>query len=101
MNPGTMTNHSMTAEGFLRGAFVSVEVNKTFTHATVVLNDNSKLLFCHRVGERWAKADAGQPEIAQSLAHDLLARIAMFTLNRKHLDVEFTNGGRWEVRFKS
>jgi hypothetical protein len=90
----------MTAEELLRAAFVSVEVNETFTHATVSLNDNSKLRFCHRVGERWVKAEAGQEEATPALAQNLLARIAMFRLNRKHLDMQFDDGSRWEVRFR-
>jgi hypothetical protein len=91
----------MTADELLRRVFVSVEVNETFTHATVSLNDNSQLLFCHRVGERWVKAEAGQGKIAPGLAQDLLARIAMFRLNHKHLDMQFDDGSRWEVRFRS
>jgi hypothetical protein len=30
----------------------------------------------------------------------LLGRIAMFRLNGKHLDIQFTDGSRWEARFK-
>jgi hypothetical protein len=97
----TAADHSMTAEEMLRAAFVSVEVNEVFTHATVSMIDNSKLLFCHGVGERWVKATAaGQAGIAPALASDLLPRIAMFRLDRKHLDVQFNDGSRFEVRFK-
>jgi hypothetical protein len=91
----------MTAEELLRGAFISIDVNESFSHATVSLNDNSKLVFCHRVGERWVSATASGPcEIGATLASDLLGRIASFRLNGKHLDVRFNDDGRWEVRFK-
>ena len=90
----------MTQEAFLRSAFVSLEVNGDFSEAVLVLRDGSRLCFCHRVGERWAKA-AG-PEGSASgaaLAEEVLASVALFRLNPKHLDVQFGDGSRWEARF--
>jgi hypothetical protein len=85
----------MTNEAFLRDALASMEVNDTFTEAVLVLRDGSRLSFCHRVGERWARADS-----AGSLAADVLALIALFRLNGKHLDVQLRDGSRWEARFR-
>ena len=88
----------MTSEELLRGSFVTLEVNDDFTEARVTLRDYSGLYFCHRVGERWARAvlpDSTRP----ALAGELLARITRFRLNGKHLDVQFQDGSRWEARF--
>ena len=91
----------MTAEEFMRSSFVSVEVNEAFNESRVRLRDRSSLHFCHRVDERWARAEFEEgAEAGSSLAEDALARIAMFRLNAKHLDVRFKDGSRWEVRFK-
>jgi hypothetical protein len=85
----------MTGEELLRSCFVSVEVNKDFTEAVLVMRDRSRLCFCHRVGERWAKAvDAGE-------AGQVLSLIAQFRLNTRHLDVQFQDGSRWEARFNA
>jgi hypothetical protein len=82
----------MTNEAFLRRALASVEVNDTFSEAAVVMTDRSRLCFCHRVGERWASAEGA------GLAEEVLAMIATFRLNGKHLDVQFRDGSRWEAR---
>ncbi|HKI35214.1 MAG TPA: hypothetical protein VKA46_25375 [Gemmataceae bacterium] len=84
----------MTNEAFLRRALVSVEVNDTFSEAVVVMGDGSRLRFRHRVGERWAKAEGA------GLAGEVLALMALFRLNGKHLDVRFQDGSRWEARFR-
>lgn len=90
----------MTDEAFLRGALASVEVNDTFSEAIVTMMDGSRLCFCHRVGQRWAKAEAaGGKESQASLAGQALARIALFRLNAKHLDIQFADGSRWEAAF--
>ena len=61
------------------------------------LQDNSRLCFCHRVGERWAKAvGPGQREDETGLAGELLSAMTMFRLNAKHLDIEFEDGSRWD-----
>jgi hypothetical protein len=91
----------MTNDEFLRAALASVEVNDSFTEAVVTMKDQSRLCFCHRVGERWARADGpekgndGQP----ILAGQILPLIALFRLNAKHLDVQLNDGSRWEAVF--
>jgi hypothetical protein len=85
----------MTNEGFLRRALSSLEVNEAFSDAVVHMTDGSRLRFRHRVSERWAKADGA------GLAEDVLATIAQFRLNGKHLDVQFQDGSRWEARFRA
>jgi hypothetical protein len=91
----------MTAEEVLRGSFASLEVNGDFTEAVLAMRDRTRLCFCHRVGERWAKAvgaaDAGEDA---GLAGQVLPLIALFRLNAKHLDVQFNDGSRWEARFR-
>ena len=74
-----------------------VEFNQEFTEAVLQLSDNSRLCFCHRVGERWAKAvgPAGNEQEA-GVAGEMLSAIRMFRLNRKHLDIQFEDGTRWD-----
>jgi hypothetical protein len=91
----------MTHEEFLRRSFVSLEVNEAFSEAVLRMRDDSRLHFCHRVDERWAKAVASdQPESGTALAGTVLATVARFRLNAKHLDVQFADGSRWEARFE-
>lgn len=87
----------MTTEQSLRDALGAVQVNDSFTEAVLHLGDESRLCFCHRVGERWAKA-VGPPqrEGEPGLAGEFLAAITMFRLNAKHLDIEFQDGSRWD-----
>jgi hypothetical protein len=85
----------MTNEAFLCEALVSLKVNETHTEAVLVLTDGSRLFFCHRVDERWAKADGA------GLAGEVLSMIGLFRLNGKHLDVQFNDGSRWEARFRA
>jgi hypothetical protein len=80
----------------LRNALVTVAVNETFSEAVLGFRDQSQLCFCHRVGERWAKAIP--PDIG--LATDLLAAISTFRLNAKHLDIQFSDGSRWDERLQ-
>jgi len=63
----------------------------------VALRDGSRLYFRHSVGERTAQAvgRAGD-EKNHGQAGVLLAAIQMFRLNKKHLDITFTDGSRWE-----
>jgi hypothetical protein len=84
----------MTNEASLRGGMSSLEVNDSFTESVIVMTDGSRLCFCHRVGQRWAKAEGG------GLAEEVLATIGLFRLNGKHLDVQFQDGSRWEARFR-
>jgi hypothetical protein len=86
----------MTSEEEFRRAFASLEVNEDFTEAVVGMRDGSQLCFCHRVGERWVKVVC---EGEVNTAGQLLPLIGMFRLNRKHLDIQFQDGGRWEARF--
>ena len=82
----------MTTEELLRGAFVGLEVNDDFSEAVLCLADGGRLRFCHRVGERWAKAEG-------PVAEQVLAAVVGFRLNGKHLDIRFTDGSRWEAWF--
>jgi hypothetical protein len=86
----------MTSAQNLQSALVTVEANSTFSEAVMRFRDGSRLCFCHRVGERWAKAVGPEPrESAAGLAGELLAAITRFRLNAKHLDVQFQDGSRW------
>ena len=84
----------------LRLAFRSLEVNDDFSEAVLILDDGSRLHFCHRVGKRTATA-AGAGEIVgdATLAGLALSTVAQFRLNAKHLDVQFSDGSRWETLF--
>ena len=86
----------MTADELFRESFVLLEVNDEFTEAVVGMRDGSRLCFCHRVGERWARA-VGDHEAA--LSGRVLPLIARFRLNPRHLDVHFHDGSRWEALF--
>jgi hypothetical protein len=92
----------MSGEELLRTSFAAVEVNSDFSEAVVTMRDGSRLCFCHRVGERWAKA-VGPPEAesAPGFAGAALSQMTLFRLNAKHLDVQLADGSRWEVRFRS
>ena len=87
----------MTCAETLRTALLRVEVNEPFTEAILEFRDNSRLCFCHRVGERWAKAvgPAAREEDA-GLAAELLSAMKMFRLNAKHLDIQFSDDSRWD-----
>ena len=90
----------MTDADQLRQAFVEVEVNADFSEAMLRLHDESRLHFCHRVGERWAKALPATERVPSAgLAELVVARIAGFRLNAKHLDIQFADGSRWEIAF--
>jgi len=92
----------MTTEGLLRDSFASLEVDASFTEAVLLMRDGSRLYFCHRVGERWAKAvDAGGDGTDASLAGRVLALISLFRLNGKHLDIRFDDGSHWEAPFRA
>jgi hypothetical protein len=92
----------MTDADFLRSSFKSLEVNAECTEAVLVLTDASRLGFRHTVGERRAEATGTGPARADgTLAGKVLERIAQFRLNRKHLDVQFADGSRWEALFAS
>ena len=77
----------------LRGVFVALEVNADCTEAELRLRDDSRLQFRHRVGQRQAEA------VGAAAAQDVLARIAGFRLNRRHLEIAFADGSTWEARF--
>ena len=87
----------MTSEEKLRSALLTVEVNGAFTEAVMQLDDGSRLCFCHRVGERWAKAVGREErELEAGLAEEFLSALTMFRLNAKHLDLQFADGSRWD-----
>jgi hypothetical protein len=87
-------------EEFLRNAFVSVEVNADFSQAVLTMADGSRLQFQHQVGQRRALAVGPGTAVEDlGLSGHILNTIAMFRLNGKHLDVQFTDGTRWEARF--
>jgi hypothetical protein len=88
---------SMTREETLRRELLAVEANENFTEAIMLFNDNSRLCFCHRVRERWAKAIGPEHrEEEAGLAGELLSAMTMFRLNAKHLDIQFEDGSRWD-----
>lgn len=87
----------MTSQEILRTALLTVEANEQFSEAVLRFRDGSRLCFCHRVGERWAKSvGPEQCEDAADLAGELLAAMTKFRLNAKHLDIEFKDGSRWD-----
>jgi hypothetical protein len=87
----------MTREETLRSALLTVEADGAFTEAVVQFSDGSRLYFCHRVGERWAKAvGPEQREAEAGVAGELLSAMTMFRLNAKHLDIQFSDGSRWD-----
>lgn len=90
----------MSKEEVLRDSFVSIKTDARFTEAVVTLRDESLLYFCHRVGERWAKAV--RPEGNEGgCSQELLDAIRMFRLNSKHLEILFNDGSCWEWRPES
>jgi hypothetical protein len=90
----------MSGEEALRAALRSLEVNDDFTEAILLLRDGSQLRFCHRVGERWAKAVAAAETGGDAgVAERVLSHISLFRLNGKHLDILFRDGSRWEAAF--
>jgi hypothetical protein len=89
----------MTCAETLQAALVAVEANPQFTEAVMRLRDGSSLCFCHRVGERWAKAvGPSQSENEAGIAAELLSGMTMFRLNAKHLDIQFADESRWDER---
>jgi hypothetical protein len=91
---------AMSDDALLRSSLTSVEVNDTFTEAVIRMKDRSRLLFRHRVGERWAKAEGAEgTESDACLAGQVLAHVVLFRLNAKHLDIQFKDGSRWEAQF--
>ena len=93
---------TLTRAQTLQSLLVSVAADASFSEAVLCLRDGSRLCFCHRVGERWAKAvGPEQRENDPGLAGALLAAITMFRLNAKHLDIQFTDGSRWDEKLQS
>lgn len=90
----------MLSSELLRTSLVTVGVDGRFTQALMQFCDGSRLAFCHRVGERWAKAigpsSHQEQEEETSIAGRLLAAITIFRLNAKHLDIQFQDGSRWD-----
>ena len=89
----------MTRADTLRMVLVTVEANEQFTEAVMQFRDGSRLCFCHRVGERWAKAvGPSQREDEAGLAAELLSDMTMFRLNARHLDIQFADDSRWDEK---
>ena len=87
----------MTSAKTLRSHLLTAEANENFTEAVMLFHDNSRLCFCHRVGERWAKAiGPAHREEEGGLAGELLSVMTMFRLNAKHLDIQFEDESRWD-----
>ncbi len=94
-----MTDATPNRAEILRQALDRAQANAEFSEAVLSLHDGSQLCFCHRVGERWAKAVGPEGrETEPGLAGELLAGITMFRLNAKHLDIQFDDGSRWDER---
>jgi hypothetical protein len=94
-----MTDATPNRATILRQALDRAEANSEFSEAALTLRDGTRLCFCHRVGERWAKAVGPEGrETEPGLAGELLTGMAMFRLNAKHLDIQFDDGSRWEER---
>ncbi len=91
----------MTTAEQLTSTLVTAETNDDFSEAVLTLRDGARLCFCHRVGERWAKSvgPVGREHDA-GLAEAFLAAITQFRLNAKHLDIQFTDGSRWDERLQ-
>jgi hypothetical protein len=90
----------MTHEENLQHSLRSLQTDGVFSEAVAELGDGSRLCFCHRVGERWAKAvGPASREEDGGLASELLAAMTMFRLNAKHLEIHFDDGSRWENVF--
>ncbi len=95
-----MEHRPVSKEEVLRDSFVSIKTDARFTEAVVTLRDESLLCFCHRVGERWAKAV--RPEGNEGgCSQELLDAIRMFRLNAKLLEILFNDGSCWEWRPES
>jgi hypothetical protein len=87
----------MTSAQTLSEHLAHAEVNGDHTEAVLHLGDGSRLCFCHRVGERWAKAfGPNGAETSPGVAFELLDSIQLFRLNKKHLDILFQDASRWE-----
>ena len=84
-----------TTMDVLQDLFVSIKTEVRFTEAAVTLRDESVLYFCHRVGERWAKA-VGPEGKEVGCSHKLLDAMRMFRLNAKHLEIVLDDGSCWE-----
>lgn len=87
----------MATTELLQESIRTVEVNADFTEAVLRLKDDSRLCFCHRVDERWGKAVGPEGrETEGGEAEEILLAITTFRLNRKHLDIQFNDGSRWD-----
>jgi hypothetical protein len=89
----------VTQADYLRQSFAAIRVNADFTEALLTTQDGSRLFFRHRVDERSAHVKGNQAPGAENQAERVLASLARFRLNAKHLDLSFQDGSRWEVAF--
>ncbi|MBE7465099.1 MAG: hypothetical protein HS116_16600 [Planctomycetes bacterium] len=89
----------LSAAEHLRLAFAEWQTNPDFSEALVTLADQTRLAFLHRGTER--KAFALGPlgaERERGSAHSILNTIKLFRLNAKHLDIDFADGSRYELK---
>jgi hypothetical protein len=87
----------VTSAEKLQHHLVLAEVNADHTEGVLTLDDDSRLCFCHRVDERWAKAvGPKEAETMPGVAGEILASIQQFRLNKKHLDIVFQDASRWD-----
>ncbi len=93
--PPAPKGQAMSNADALRRAFRGLEVNHDFSEAVLVFEDASRLLFCHRVGQRTANAEGADA----SVAREVLSSLTLFRLNARHLDLQFSDGTRWEALF--
>lgn len=92
---------AMTFAESLTTELSAAEVNEDFTEAVMRLDDDSRLCFCHRVGQRWSKAVGPEHrEEEAGRAGIYLAAITMFRLNARHLDIQFEDGSRWDEQLR-
>lgn len=81
----------------VQATLTNVEVmDAAFSEAIISFQDGSRLRLVHRVGERWLKVEE---DATTSVAAKVLARVATFRLNAKHLELLFDDGSRWEAGF--
>ena len=91
----------MTAAEQLERHLNSASANTVFSEAVLTLEDRTRLCFCHTVEQRWAKAVGPEEDRSSGgMAGELVDQISSFRLNAKHLDIQFTDGSRFDRPLK-
>ena len=96
----------MTNADLLRSSFVALEVNDECTEAALVLHDDSRLHFVHRVGERTARALGPEAFDIATFEQASLARIGMpaeIAMRHRptHFSHVFSGGGGYASAYYS